>query len=46
MQLQYGRGDNLAWRLQPIAHTPALDRVLTGADPRLLKVMFNPPQHR
>lgn len=46
MQLQYGRGDNLAWRLQPIAHTPALDRVLEGADPRLLKLMFNPPQHR
>jgi ectoine hydroxylase-related dioxygenase (phytanoyl-CoA dioxygenase family) len=46
MQLQYGRGDNLAWRLQPTPHTPALDRVLAGADPRLLKVMFNPPQHR
>ncbi len=46
MQLQYARGDNVAWRCQGAARTPALEHVLAGADPRLLQVMFGPPQYR
>jgi ectoine hydroxylase-related dioxygenase (phytanoyl-CoA dioxygenase family) len=46
MQLQYARGDNVAWRCQGAVRTPALERVLSGADPQLLQVMFGPPQYR
>ena len=45
MQLQYGRGDSIAVRLQNAARTPALDRFLEGADPRLEAIMVGPPQH-
>jgi ectoine hydroxylase-related dioxygenase (phytanoyl-CoA dioxygenase family) len=45
MQLQYGRGDSIAVRLQNAARTPALDRFLKGADPRLEAIMVGPPLH-
>ncbi|MCX6943298.1 MAG: phytanoyl-CoA dioxygenase family protein [Opitutales bacterium] len=46
MQLQYARGDSLAWRCQGAARTPALERVLLGADPRLVELMVGPPKYR
>jgi ectoine hydroxylase-related dioxygenase (phytanoyl-CoA dioxygenase family) len=45
MQLQYGRGDSIAVRLQNTERTPALDRFLKGADPRLEAIMAGPPLH-
>lgn len=39
MQLQYARGDSLAFRCAVARPTPALDRLLVGADPRLVHVM-------
>ena len=44
MQLQYARGDSLAWRCQGATRTPALDRVLAGADPKLIEVMIGAPK--
>jgi ectoine hydroxylase-related dioxygenase (phytanoyl-CoA dioxygenase family) len=46
MQLQYARGDSLAWRCQGAARTPALERVLAGADPKLVNLMVGPPKYR
>jgi ectoine hydroxylase-related dioxygenase (phytanoyl-CoA dioxygenase family) len=45
MQLQYSRGDSLAWRCHGEARTPALATVLQGADPKLVKVMLGLPTH-
>ena len=39
MQLQYARGDTLAARCKGANRTPALERVLTGADPALVEFM-------
>lgn len=39
MQLQYARGDILAARCKGANRTPALERVLAGADPRLVEFM-------
>ena len=39
MQLQYARGDSLAFRCQVAEPTPDLDKILVGADPRLVHVM-------
>jgi len=39
MQLQYARGDNLAFRCQVAEPTPAMDKMLVGADPKLVHVM-------
>ncbi|MDB6126542.1 MAG: putative protein involved in biosynthesis of mitomycin antibiotics/polyketide fumonisin [Verrucomicrobia bacterium] len=44
MQLQYARGDSLAWRCQGATKTPALERVLQGADPKLVELMIGPPK--
>lgn len=40
MQLQYARGDNLAARCKGANRTPALEKVLAGADPQLREFMF------
>lgn len=45
MQLQYARGDSLAFRCQGAERTPALERVLQGADPQLVQVMVGPPRY-
>ena len=45
MQLQYARGDSLAWRCQGAARTPALEKVLAGADPKLVDLMVGPPKY-
>jgi len=45
MQLQYARGDSLAWRCQGAARTPALERVLAGADPALVEFMTQPAKY-
>jgi ectoine hydroxylase-related dioxygenase (phytanoyl-CoA dioxygenase family) len=45
MQLQYARGDSLAWRCQGATRTPALEKVLAGADPALLEVMVGPAKY-
>lgn len=39
MQLQYARGDSLAFRCQVAEPTPTMDKLLAGADPRLVHVM-------
>ena len=39
MQLQYARGDSLAFRCQVAEPTPAMDKILVGADPKLIQVM-------
>ncbi len=39
MQLQYARGDSLAFRCQVAEPTPTMDKLLVGADPRLVHVM-------
>ncbi|MCF7689627.1 MAG: phytanoyl-CoA dioxygenase family protein [Cephaloticoccus sp.] len=39
MQLQYARGDSLAFRCQVAEPTPTLDKMLNGADPKLVHVM-------
>jgi ectoine hydroxylase-related dioxygenase (phytanoyl-CoA dioxygenase family) len=45
MQLQYARGDSLAWRCQGATRTPALERVLAGADPKLVELMVGPAKY-
>jgi ectoine hydroxylase-related dioxygenase (phytanoyl-CoA dioxygenase family) len=40
MQLQYARGDSLAFRCQVAEPTPAMDKILVGADPKLVHVMI------
>jgi ectoine hydroxylase-related dioxygenase (phytanoyl-CoA dioxygenase family) len=45
MQLQYARGDRLAARCQGAARTPALEKVLAGADPKLVHLMIGPPKY-
>lgn len=45
MQLQYARGDSLAWRCQGATRTPALERVLAGADPKLVELMLGPAKY-
>ncbi|MDB6095250.1 MAG: putative protein involved in biosynthesis of mitomycin antibiotics/polyketide fumonisin [Verrucomicrobia bacterium] len=45
MQLQYARGDSLAWRCQGAVRTPALEKVLAGADPKLVDLMVGPPKY-
>jgi ectoine hydroxylase-related dioxygenase (phytanoyl-CoA dioxygenase family) len=45
MQLQYARGDSLAWRCQGATRTPALEKVLAGADPKLIEVMVGPAKY-
>lgn len=44
MQLQYVRGDSLAWRCQGSERTPALKKILEGADPKLVEIMLGPPK--
>jgi ectoine hydroxylase-related dioxygenase (phytanoyl-CoA dioxygenase family) len=44
MQLQYVRGDSLAWRCHGTERTPALKRILEGADPKLVEIMLGPPK--
>lgn len=39
MQLQYARGDSLAFRCSVAEPNAAFDKVLAGADPRLVQVM-------
>lgn len=39
MQLQYARGDSLAYRCSVAEPNPAFNQVLAGADPRLVEVM-------
>ena len=39
MQLQYARGDRLAARCKGADLNPALERVLAGADPKLVEFM-------
>lgn len=45
MQLQYARGDSLAFRCQGAEKTPALLKLLEGADEKLKQVMIGPPQY-
>lgn len=45
MQLQYARGDSIAFRCQGAEKTPALLKVLEGADPKLKEVMIGPAQY-
>ena|GEM_PF-248552 len=45
MQLQYARGDSFAFRAQGATQTPALMKVLEGADPLLRQVMVGPPKY-
>lgn len=45
MQLQYARGESLAWRCQGATRTPALERVLADADPQLVEFMFSPAKY-
>ena len=45
MQLQYGRGDSLAFRCQGAEKTPALLKLLEDADPKLKQVMIGPAQY-
>ncbi|QYM80006.1 phytanoyl-CoA dioxygenase family protein [Horticoccus luteus] len=45
MQLQYARGDSLAFRCQGAERTPALMKVLENADPQLVQVMVGPPKY-
>jgi Phytanoyl-CoA dioxygenase (PhyH) len=44
MQLQYGRGDSLACRLQTVERGPELSAILKEADPVLSEVIFGPPK--
>jgi len=46
MQLQYARGDNPAFRLRGALRTPGLQRVLEGADSKLVEFMFAEPKYR
>ena len=46
MQLQYARGDNPAFRMRGALHTPGLDRILAGADPKLVEFMFAEVKYR
>lgn len=45
MQLQYARGDSLAFRCQVARPSPAMDKILAGADPRLVEVMTGPAKY-
>lgn len=45
MQLQYARGDSLAFRCQVAEPTPAMAKMLAGADPRLVHVMTGRAQY-
>ncbi len=45
MQLQYGRGDSIAWRLQAAPRTEELAGILAGAEPRLVEFMIGPPKY-
>lgn len=45
MQLQYARGDSIAFRCQGAEKTPALLKVLEDADPKLKQVMIGPAQY-
>jgi len=45
MQLQYARGDSLAFRCQGAERTPALMKILADADPQLVQVMVGPPKY-
>jgi len=44
MQLQYARGDRYAFRCQGAPRTPELERVLEGADPRLIEILLGQPK--
>ena len=46
MQLQYGRGDNPAFRMRGTVRTPALERILAGADPALREFMYAEAKYR
>lgn len=45
MQLQYARGDSLAWRCQGGDRGAGLNKVLEGADPKLVEVMTGPAKY-
>jgi ectoine hydroxylase-related dioxygenase (phytanoyl-CoA dioxygenase family) len=45
LQLQYARGDSLAFRCQVARPTPYLDKILAGADPKLVEVMTGPAKY-
>lgn len=45
LQLQYARGDRIAVRFQGAPKTPALEKILTGADPQLVNVMIGAPKY-
>jgi len=46
MQLQYARGDNPAFRMRGAVRTPGLERMLAGADPKLVEFMFAEAKYR
>jgi len=46
MQLQYARGDNPAYRMRGTIRTPALERILANADPKLVEFMYAEPKYR
>lgn len=46
MQLQYARGDNPAFRMRGTVRTPALERILAGADPALREFMYAEAKYR
>lgn len=46
MQLQYARGDNPAFRMRGAIRTPGLERVLAGADPKLVEFMYAEAKYR
>ncbi len=46
MQLQYARGDNPAFRMRGTIRTPGIERVLAGADPRLVEFMYAEAKYR
>lgn len=45
MQLQYARGDSLAFRCQVARPSPTMDKILAGADPKLVEVMTGPAKY-
>ena len=45
MQLQYGRGDSIAFRLQGAQRTPELEAILQGEDPALAEIMLGPAKY-
>ncbi len=46
MQLQYGRGDNPAWRMKGAIRTPGLERILANAAPALREFMYAEAKYR